>query len=144
MAKFTDDYLLYLLAQASAAISASFHATLAQQGVAVSTWRILASLYPDEALTVSELAHSCMAKQPTMTRMIDRLAADDLVKRIAARDDRRRVRVTLTDAGRTMAAELVDAARTDEARALASYSKQEQAALKATLRALTQSAEHTP
>ena len=140
MTKFTDDYLLYLLAQASAAVSASFHATLAKQGVAVSTWRILASLYPDEQLSVSALAESCMTKQPTMTRMIDRLSAEGLVSRTTANDDRRRVRVSLTLEGQAKAAKLVKAARRDETTALARYSDREQAALKDTLRTLRRSA----
>lgn len=136
MAKFTDDYLLYLLAQASAAVSASFHDALARRGVAVSTWRILASLYPDDMLTISELAASCMTKQPTMTRMVDRLAAEGLVRRISAEDDRRRVRVMLTETGRAQAAALVTEARQDEEEALAAYSNPERAALKETLRRL--------
>lgn len=137
MTKFTDDYLLYLLAQASASVSASFHAALAQQGVAVSTWRILASLYPDDAMTISELAASCMAKQPTMTRMVDRLVAEGLVIRTPAGGDRRRVHVHLTDDGRRRAAALVADAKRNEAEALASYSEAERAALKATLRDLS-------
>lgn len=144
MAKFTDDYLLYLLAQASAAVSTSFHAALAKQGVPVSTWRILASLYPDQHLSVSALAESCMTKQPTMTRMIDRLSAEGLVARATADDDRRRVRVSLTAMGRAKAAKLVKAARLDEATALASYSDQEQAALKDALRTLRRSATQKP
>ncbi|MGB0411466.1 MAG: MarR family winged helix-turn-helix transcriptional regulator [Pikeienuella sp.] len=139
MAKFTDDYLLFLLAQASAAASASFHNSLAQQGVAVSTWRILASLYPDDAMTISELAHSCMAKQPTMTRMIDRLAAEGIVVRVPAKTDKRRVLVRLTDAGREKAATLVAAAKIDESEALAGYTAEERATLKATLRRLQRS-----
>jgi DNA-binding MarR family transcriptional regulator len=141
MAKFTDDYLHYLLAQASASVSASFHAALAKQGVAVSTWRILASLYPYENMTVSELAASCMTKQPTMTRMIDRLSADNLVVRKPAATDRRRVHVSLTEHGREMAKELVEVAKRDETTALAAYTNAEQSALKDALRALQRNAE---
>lgn len=141
MAKFTDDYLLYLLAQASAAVSASFHETLAQQGVAVSTWRILASLYPREDMTISDLAASCMTKQPTMTRMVDRLCAEDLVRRLPATGDRRRVHVTLTAAGQAIAAQLVRAAKADEAAALSGYSEAERETLKQTLRTLRHHAE---
>lgn len=141
MEKFTDDYLLYLLAQASAAVSASFHDRLEQRGVAVSTWRILASLHPDAALTISELAQSCMTKQPTMTRMVDRLVSEDLVTRTTGDGDRRRVLVKLTPKGRVRAAALVAEAQRNEDTALASYSKAERAALKSTLRDLRARAE---
>ena len=119
--KFTDDYLLYLMAQASAAISAEFHGWLEREGVAVGDWRILASLHPDAVMTISELAASCMSKQPTMSRMIDRLAERGLVEREAFGADRRRVGVRLTGAGAALAARLVREARAHEARVLARF-----------------------
>ncbi len=132
-ARFTDDYLLYLMARASAALSDEFHAWLASRGVPVSTWRILASLHPDAALTIGELADRCLAKQPTMTRMVDRLARKGLVAREEDSEDRRRARVRLTEAGRAFAAPLVAEARAHEARVLP---EERAAALKAALRAL--------
>lgn len=144
MTRFTDDYLLALMAQASAAISAEFHGWLEDQGVSVATWRALASLHPDQELTVGELSASCIAKQPTMTRRIDRLAAAGLVIRVAGAGDRRQVRVRLTPAGRAEAARLVEAARAHEARLLADYRADEAAALKALLRALRDRADARP
>ncbi|MEM8753563.1 MAG: MarR family transcriptional regulator [Pseudomonadota bacterium] len=136
MTRFTDDYLLALMAQASSAISADFHRWLAEERVTVATWRALASLYPDQALTVGELSASCLAKQPTMTRRIDRLAAEGLVERIAGDGDRRRVLVRLTAVGRARAATLVAEAQAHERRLLATYSPAEAAALKTLLRGL--------
>ena len=121
MARFTDDYLLYLLAQASAAASAAFHGELAAQGVPVSTWRILATLYPDAPASIGELAASCLTKQPTMTRQIDRLARAGLVQRSAATGDRRKVTVSLTQEGRALADRLTTMARAHEARILQGY-----------------------
>ncbi|PRX37324.1 DNA-binding transcriptional regulator, MarR family [Meinhardsimonia xiamenensis] len=136
MARFTDDYLLYLLAQASHRASAEFHARLAGQGVAVSTWRILATLYPDSPATIGELARSCLAKQPTMTRQVARLEAQGLVKRRMAEGDRRRVVVRLTEKGRNMAAGLAAQARAHEMRLLAGLGEEAAARLKETLRGL--------
>ena len=70
---FTDNYLLYLLAQASSEASAQFHAELKKQGIPVLNWRILASLYPERRLTIGELAHHALANQTTLTRAVDRL-----------------------------------------------------------------------
>lgn len=139
-AKFTDDYLLYLMAQASAAASAEFHGALEAGGTPVSTWRIMASLYPDAALSIGELCDACLVKQPTMTRMVDRLAAQGLVARTQAAGDRRRVSVRLTAEGLTRAEALVEEARRHEARVLAAYSPAEAKALKAMLRAVTERA----
>jgi DNA-binding MarR family transcriptional regulator len=133
---FTDDYLLYLLAQASAAASEAFHAELARDGISVSTWRILASLYPAGRLNVGALARRCLLKQPTLTRTLDRLAEAGLICRDHSATDRRGVLVRLTDKGRRIAAENVKKARLHEARILKSYNRAEVSALKATLRQL--------
>lgn len=135
MTAFTDDYLLFLMAQASDAVSASFHAELATRGVAVSTWRILASLEGRAGLTVGELAERCLTKQPTMTRMLDRLTAEGLVTR-AQGADRRRVTVRLTPEGARQARALIARARAHEAEVLAGYDGDEVAALKSALRDL--------
>lgn len=132
-ARFTDDYLLFLMAQASAAISGEFHRWLAAEGVPVATWRILASLHPDAALTIGELCASCLAKQPTMTRMVDRLTREGLIRRATDPDDRRRVTVRLTESGRARAASLSAEARAHEARVLPA---DQAAALKEMLRPL--------
>ena len=44
-------------------------------------WRVLASLYPDKALNVGDLARACLTKQPTLTRQLDRLCAAGLTER---------------------------------------------------------------
>ncbi len=133
---FTDDYLLYLLAQASAGASQAFHAELAKDGIAVSTWRILASLYPDFRLNVGALAEQSLLKQPTLTRTLDRLTKSELVRRVHSAADRRGVLVELTQKGRTLAAEKIEKARAHEAFILKNHSKSEITALKAMLRNL--------
>ena len=133
---FTDDYLLYLLAHASAAASAAFHAELERSGMRVPVWRILASLYPDARLNVGALARKCLMKQPTLTRTLDRMVARGLVRRELDSGDRRGVLVALSDKGRALAGEKVALARRHEAEVLAGRSAEEVAALKARLRAL--------
>jgi len=134
--RFVDSYLLYLLAQTSAAASAGFHDHLHTRGVPVSTWRILATLSPDARLGIGELAASCLTKQPTMTSQIDRLERDGLVMRAAGTGDRRRVQVRLTDKGRALADRLITEAKTHESRLLSGHSREEVAHLKSALRRL--------
>lgn len=133
---FTDDYLLYLLAQASAAASDVFHAELRRDGLQVSTWRILASLYPDAQLNVGALARKCLLKQPTLTRALDRMVKADLVRRVHSETDRRGVLVELTSKGRDIAAKGVEKAYRHEKRVLANYSNAEIADLKQKLQHL--------
>ncbi|MEM1388788.1 MAG: MarR family transcriptional regulator [Pseudomonadota bacterium] len=137
MTRFVDDYLLYLLAQASGTASAAFHARIEAEGVPVATWRILATLYPDAPASLGDLARACMTKQPTMTRQIDRLAEKGLVHReTEPGGDRRRVVVRLTEEGRTLAAHLVTLAEAHEADLLSRTGARDMERLKKVLRAV--------
>ncbi len=115
--RFVEDYLLYLLARASHAASAEFHARLKERGVAVPVWRVVATLHgATEGETVGALAEACLMQQPTMTKLLDRMVAEGLVKR---RREGRQTRILLTRAGETLAAELIREARRHEAALLA-------------------------
>lgn len=124
---FTDDYLLYLLARTSAAASDAFHAELQTEGIPVSTWRILASLYPNQKMNVGRLAEKCLLKQPTLTRTLDRLATSGLVERLHETKDRRGVKVRLTDQGATLANKLIHKAKIHEAKTMSGFSAQDRA-----------------
>ncbi|WP_431271435.1 MarR family winged helix-turn-helix transcriptional regulator [Dankookia sp. P2] len=97
--RFIDDYLLYLLARASHLISAEFQEQLRRRGIAVPVWRVLASLVGSSGETVTGLAETCLLQQPTMTKLLDRMVRDGLVKRTQDTKDRRVVRVALTTRG---------------------------------------------
>jgi DNA-binding MarR family transcriptional regulator len=137
---FVDSYLLYLLAQASSECSAAFHAELAELGVPVSTWRVLASLFPGKALNVGELAQRCLAKQSTLSRQLERMEADGLIARAHERRDRRAVLVRLTSDGQDLAAQLVARAKSNEAEVLRDYPPAQIDALKALLSDLAERA----
>ena len=136
MSEFSEDYLLYLLAQASATASAKFHAELATQGVPAGEWRVLASLHPDLCLTVGELAKECLIQPSTLSRTLDRLENNGTLKRSYTKADRRQVRVELTEEGKALAVKLVSQARQQESQILKSYNDEEVTRLKETLREL--------
>ena len=52
---FVDDYLLYLMARASALTSAGFHNQVRALGIQVYEWRIMAVLYGTDGVTVGGL-----------------------------------------------------------------------------------------
>ena len=134
--RFIDDYLLYLMARASHLISTEFHDQIRRRGISVPVWRVLASLVGSAGETVTGLAEVCLLQQPTMTKLLDRMVRDGLVKRTQDTRDRRVVRVALTPRGETIAAELVLAARAHEAEVLARHPEADSVVVKALLRAI--------
>ncbi len=133
-ARFVDDYLLYLLARASHVVSEEFHEQLRTRSISVPVWRVLASLSGSNGETVTGLAEVCLLQQPTMTKLLDRMARDGLVKRAQDTRDRRVVRVLLTPKGEATVADLLEAAKTHEAEVLARHPQAEAAAIKDLLR----------
>ncbi|MGC7405793.1 MarR family winged helix-turn-helix transcriptional regulator [Pandoraea pneumonica] len=135
-APFVDDYLAYLLARASTLVSDEFHREVAAAGLGVSEWRVLATLSDGRARTINQLADIVLAKQPTVTKVIDRLEAAGDVVRGESATDRRQSLVTLTDAGRALVTPLLASARRHEAGVLARFGSEQSAQLKDTLRRL--------
>jgi DNA-binding MarR family transcriptional regulator len=131
--RFVDDYLLSLLARASYVVSSEFHDRLRARGVSVPVWRVLATLSGGPE-TVTALAEACLLQQPTMTKVLDRMERDGLVKRQQDARDRRLVRVSLAPRGESMVGDLLAAARAHEAEVVARHP--DAAAIKDLLRAL--------
>jgi MarR family transcriptional regulator, transcriptional regulator for hemolysin len=94
------------LAHSSKAVSRAFSDTLADAGSSVPTWLILTSLMGESWPAQHRLARALHIEGPTLTRHLDGLEEAGLVVRRREADDRRAVRVELTDAGRAKHAEL--------------------------------------
>ena len=94
--RFVDGYLAYLLAQASQRISAEFHLQVRAAGLSVTEWRVLASLEGSAGETIGTLAVLAITKQPTLSKVVQRMEADGLVERTGVRADRRQTRVCIT------------------------------------------------
>ena len=108
--RFVHRHLPYLLARAGHALWRGFEPQVRAAGLNSLEWRVLATLSDSAALTVGELAQEVLAKQPTLTKSLDRLAAQGWVARRSDAADARRARVLLTAAGRAKAAPLLAAA----------------------------------
>ena len=78
---FIDDYLAYLLSQASQAVSNEFRACLAEADVSVIEWRVLSTLSDHPQISVGRLSDIVMCKQPTLSKAIDRMEAKGWVTR---------------------------------------------------------------
>jgi DNA-binding MarR family transcriptional regulator len=137
---FVRDYLPYLLGQANHAIHLGFAPRLRAAGLGSTEWRVLAALSGGDGLTIGELAAEVLAQQPTLTKLVDRMARAGLVARRGDDADGRRTRVSETARGRALVAPLLAAAKAHERATLAAFPAAEVAALKAILRALARGA----
>ena len=127
---FASTYLAYLLARASFNVSNDFHAMLKTWRMSVPEWRVLACLTDVEGLSVGELAAMALMKQPRLTKVLDRMERDGLLKRRNAASDRRRVTLHLTAKGHTRVAPVLKAATTHEADVLSQFTGVERATIK--------------
>jgi DNA-binding MarR family transcriptional regulator len=132
--RFVDDYLPALLAQASHLISSEFHVVARRQGFSVSDWRVLATLAGGQAISIGRLAQVAVIKQPTVTRLLDRMETKGQVERLPHDSDRRVTLVRITPAGARTVAKLMDLAREHEHRVLEPFGLARAEELKATLR----------
>jgi len=83
----------------SKAVGAAFNAALDEAGGSVPVWLILSSVKHGQWSTQLELARALDIEGPTLTRHLDNLEGDGLVKRLRSDSDRRAFRVELTPAG---------------------------------------------
>jgi DNA-binding MarR family transcriptional regulator len=116
--RFVHRHLPYLLARASHAIWRGFEPRLRAAGLNSLEWRVLATLSDSPPLSVGDLAREVLAQQPTVTKTLDRLAAQGWVARQADAADARRSRVALTAAGVAHVAPLLADAQAHEAQRL--------------------------
>lgn len=82
-----------------------------EAGITADQWVVLDTLRKGDGLSQFEIAELVYKDPPTLTRIIDLLCSKDLVRRETHADDRRRMRVFLTDAGRRLIAELLPVVR---------------------------------
>ena len=140
--RFVGSYLGYLLGQASHAVYRDFENAIAAEGLTHIAWRVLAVLHdaelaPDHAgIPIGQLAHDVLAKQPTVTKLVQRMADDGLVALLADPADQRRTLVVATGEGRRIAAALIEQARAQETTLLSRWSAHEAEALKRHLQRL--------
>lgn len=116
--RFVDEYLAFLLAQASHRVSGVFHHAVEGAGLSVTEWRVLASLSGSAGETIGALSELTLTKQPTLSKIIQRMERQGLVERRAAALDRRQTLVAMTPAGRALAARCVQRALQHQSRVL--------------------------
>ena len=96
-------------------LTAAVATDLEREGVTVEQWRVLHGLSQREGRSMSELANLAMLPAPTLTKIVDRLVAGNLVHRRSDPFDRRRVLVLLTPRGQALGSRLEQVIRRHEA-----------------------------
>jgi MarR family transcriptional regulator for hemolysin len=94
------------LAATAKAVSRAFNDRLAEAGGSLPTWLILSSLKGDAWRTQLDLARAVGIEGPTLTRHLDALEEQGLVRRVRDAADRRAVSVELTPDGERLFDEL--------------------------------------
>src|SRR5512134_1015449 len=118
--RFVDEYLGYLLGQANHALYKDFDVHVRAAGLTSIEWRVLATLHDGDPLTISQLAHEVLSKQPTVTKLVQRMADQGWLALQDDPNDQRRTLVAATPAGKRLVKPLVEQARQHESRVLRS------------------------
>ena len=101
---------------------------LTKHGVRLGQYQLLLVLWEHDGLTPRELADAVVVEMPTVTRTVQRMVRDGLVRREANPDDARSVRIFLLPKGRAVR-ELAERVREASAeRALRGFTPSERAA----------------
>lgn len=135
---FVEGYLPALLARASQLISGEFHLVARQHGFSISEWRVMASLADGNLISIGDLAQLTVTKQPTVTRLLDRMETKGQVERVPHPSDRRITLVHITPEGSRTIRHLIELAREHERRVLEPFGLARAEELKKTLRQIIQ------
>ena len=107
-----------------------FHAELDRRGVTRGQWRFLRELWHEDGITQAELAARVGRKEPTAGSALKLLRRGGYVRLERSREDRRKIRVHLTERGRALEAEMIPLVRKFDALGTAALTKEEVAALR--------------
>jgi DNA-binding MarR family transcriptional regulator len=93
---------LALITAVERQLTAAVAADLQREGVTLEQWRVLGCLNGRQGRAMNEIASDALLPPPTLTKVVDRLVAANLVHRRSDPLDRRRVLILLTPRGRSL------------------------------------------
>ncbi|MCQ1950314.1 MULTISPECIES: MarR family winged helix-turn-helix transcriptional regulator [Arthrobacter] len=92
----------FSLYSASRAATALYRPMLEEMGLTYPQYLVMSLLWEKDAQSVRDLGEALDLDSGTLSPLLKRLEAADLVQRRRAVEDERRVRINLTDAGRAL------------------------------------------
>ncbi len=93
--------------------------------ITIEQWSILYHLWKEDGLSQQELCNRTFRDKPSITRLIDNLEKQQLVKRTDSAADRRINLVCLTDNAKSLQSQTIDLANQTMTEALIGVSKEE-------------------
>lgn len=102
----TNPALAQVLSQAERSIARKLAGLAEAHGSTIEQWRVLTLLLDGHGHPMKEIADFVFVPPPTLTRIIDKMIADNLVYRRVDPDDRRRVLIFSSTRGRRLHARL--------------------------------------
>lgn len=101
-----DDSVGYLVNRLAQAIGRELDRRMAGLGLTDAQWKPMFLLYQGSCSTAMDLSRIACHDTSAVTRLLDRLEAKGLVRRVRSSEDRRVVDLELTDEGSRIAAEV--------------------------------------
>jgi DNA-binding MarR family transcriptional regulator len=92
----------HLLSLVERRVAEQLRAALAPEGCDVEEWRVLNLLADGSGYPMAVVADHVGLRPPALTRLVDRLVANNVVYRRVDLEDRRRVRLFLTPRGKSL------------------------------------------
>ena len=111
----------FLLTRPLGRMGNAFAKALKPFGLNLSEWRVCASLLYVPRQTLSELSLHATSDISALSRIIDRLESQDLVKRERSTTDGRSIRIALTRTGEELAMRIVPVAKQHESVVLSGF-----------------------
>ncbi|WP_427917845.1 MarR family winged helix-turn-helix transcriptional regulator [Streptomyces sp. cg40] len=134
--------LAHLLSHAERRLGLRMAAVLAEEDCSVEQWRVLSIIADGRGHPMTEIADQALMPAPSLTKLVDRMVAGNLVYRRPDSADRRRVLLHLTARGRTLHERAAHRLLTDQTRLLDAI--EDQGDLVRLLARLTAALDHEP
>lgn len=123
----------YLMNRIMGRYNASLRADLAASELTIPKMRSLAILSVADGLTIGRLAVLAVVEQSTLSRALDQLEADGLIRRTPDAEDSRAIRIGITDEGRARFEQVWPTMRRNYERMFSGIAPEEEAAFVGTL-----------
>lgn len=106
-----DDLLCFAIHSTGFAFNRAYRRPLQNLGLTYPQFLVMIALWRDDGVTVGQLGEQLALETGTLTPLLKRLEAMGLLARQRAKNDERRVMVTLTDKGRGLKREATEVTR---------------------------------
>ncbi len=136
-----EDSVGYMIRRVLASVAHEVERQLVASDLTNAQWVPLLKLFMGRASTVAELARECQLDAGAMTRLLDRLEAKGLCRRVRSVEDRRVVNIELTLEGRQAAKGIPDVLSSVQNAHLTGFSIEEFETLKGFLRRILDNAQ---